>query len=249
MWLPKRIHEVVIEHMHCIQCGYLCKLNITDICELNICTAMPKASKICFEGRTRRSFNELEKQFLMNLVQKEKSILDLKENTNKVTSRKNQAWDRIVKKFNEQPSIKKGETECSATQLKKVLENLKAKAKKDVAQEKKTRHQTGGGPVEKDTVADDLSHMVASYCSEVLKPLDNSFDNDTDYHNVPETIKKHTAAGKPPTNESDAENPSARSEDEVSKPTTSMISTLSTPATSSKQQTKVAPKALPTALL
>ena len=146
---------------------------------------MPKASEKRSEGRTRRSFSEIEKQYLMNLVQKEKGILDLKENTNKVLSKKNEAWARIVQKFNNQPSIKAGGSVCSALQLKKVLENLKAKAKKDVAQEKKNRQQTGGGPLEEESVADELSHMVASYCSEVLNPLENSFDDDTGYHNLP----------------------------------------------------------------
>ena len=128
--------------------------------------------------RSRRTFSDVEKQLIMQLVSKEKHVIDLKQNTGKVLTEKKAAWDRIVQTFNAQPGLKP----CEAMQLKKVVENLKSKAKKDVAKETKMLNKTGGGPMEEDSVADDVNHMVTSFCSEVLHPLDNDVDDDTGYH-------------------------------------------------------------------
>jgi hypothetical protein len=130
-------------------------------------------------AKSRRIFTEVEKQFLMQLVSKEKNILELRQNTGKVLKAKADAWERIVTKFNAQAS---GGRPCDVPQLKKVVDNLKLKAKKDMAQEKKSRALTGGGSIEEASVAGELSQMVASYCNEVLHPLENDEDDDAGYH-------------------------------------------------------------------
>ena len=116
-------------------------------------------------------FSELETRLLATLLIKVKSVLDVKQNASKANRAKSQAWDRIVATFNTQKGIQAADVKT----LKKVWDNLKTKAKKDVRKEKKGRRQTCGGTIDQDAKADDTSHMVASLCSDVLDPLDSDY--------------------------------------------------------------------------
>jgi hypothetical protein len=77
----------------------------------------------------------------------------------------------------------------------KVVDNLMLKAKKDMAQEKKSRALTCGGFMEEASVAGELSQMVASYCNEELHPLENDEDDYAGYH---ETKRKCILFTHPP---------------------------------------------------
>ena len=56
--------------------------------------------------------------------------------------KKKKLWEQISAKFSSLP----GTSTRTDPQLKKAWENLKARARKSVAKEKRERKQTGGGP-------------------------------------------------------------------------------------------------------
>lgn len=67
--------------------------------------------------------------------------------------------------------------------LKKCWENLKSKAKKSVAKEKRQRKLTGGGRADID--ADPLTDAVVAIIPGQMHPLQNPYDDDTDMHDLP----------------------------------------------------------------
>ena len=82
---------------------------------------------------SRQYFSELEKSLLMELVDKHKDILENKQNNFKMIRQKNQAWENVLEEFNSQSGVKKRDSK----QLRKCWENLKARAKKSIAKEKR----------------------------------------------------------------------------------------------------------------
>ena len=80
---------------------------------------------------------------LLQLIEKERTVIELRQNTAKILQDKKNAWDRIATNFNSQKGIEAADVKT----LKKVWDNLKTKAKKDVSKGKKERRLTGGGEV------------------------------------------------------------------------------------------------------
>ncbi|XP_064645929.1 myb/SANT-like DNA-binding domain-containing protein 3 [Lineus longissimus] len=186
------------------------------------------------EGKKRRNSTDVERQLLLQLVESEKGIIEQRENSSKVWRKKETAWETILKRYNSQKNVSKLDMKA----IKKMWDNMKAKAKKDVSKEKKARHRTGGGVMEEEDKADDSAHTVASICSDVIEPLDNDVDDDAGYHVPvnPHGVKPTAAVGS-------SQSPSDASFfDEAHRPSTSAelpnsqyLETSSDPATPSIQ--------------
>ncbi|XP_064635804.1 myb/SANT-like DNA-binding domain-containing protein 3 [Lineus longissimus] len=146
------------------------------------------------EGKKRRNSTDVERQLLLQLVESEKGIIEQRENSSKVWRQKETAWETILKRYNSQKNVSKLDIKA----IKKMWDNMKAKAKKDVSKEKKARHRTGGGVMEEEDKADDSAHTVASIYSDVIEPLDNDVDDDAGYHVPAKVTKRKSTPDEPP---------------------------------------------------
>ena len=74
--------------------------------------------------------------------------------------------------------------------MKKCCDNLKSKAKKQVAEAKREHRRTGGGTPPK--AADAISDVVVSVISDEINPIENAFDDDDQYNNEVEGKRLRT---------------------------------------------------------
>jgi hypothetical protein len=114
----------------------------------------------------------LEKSLLTELVRKHKDLLENKKNDYKTIQQKNNTWEALSEQFNSQSGV----TKRDSKQLKKCWENVKARAKKQLAKEKREVKLTGGGP--STTKQDDEAAAVASIIPAQIDSLSNMFDDD-----------------------------------------------------------------------
>ncbi|XP_055997876.1 myb/SANT-like DNA-binding domain-containing protein 3 [Ostrea edulis] len=90
--------------------------------------------------------------------------------------KKKKEWENIENAFN----ARHGVNTRSITQLKSLWKNLKARAKADVAKERRDRRKTGGGPMEKNT--DNISNAISEMIPQQINSLENAFDDDASFH-------------------------------------------------------------------
>ena len=83
-------------------------------------------------SQSRQFYSELEKSLLVELAGKHKDVLESKKNDYKSIRQKNIAWEALSHEFNSQSGV----TKRDSKQLKKCLENVKARAKKQIAEER-----------------------------------------------------------------------------------------------------------------
>ena len=129
------------------------------------------------KGKKRRLASDLEKQLLLQLIQKEKFV-ECRENSARVWKEKKLAWDRITSEFNQQSGAIPTDTRF----LKKMWDIHEIKNKKDVAKEKKERNRTGGGAIDAASLVRDEICDGVSACVGNLHPLRNDVDCDAGYH-------------------------------------------------------------------
>ena len=120
----------------------------------------------------RHYFSQLEKSLLTELVRKHKDLLENKKNDYKTIQQKNKTWEALSEQFNSQSGV----TKRDSKQLKKCWENVKARAKKQLAKEKREVKLTGGGP--STSKQDDEVAAVASIIPAQIDSLSNMFDDD-----------------------------------------------------------------------
>lgn len=120
----------------------------------------------------RQYFSQLEKSLLTELVAKHKDVLESKRNDFRTISQKNSLWETLSQEFNSQSGV----TKRDAKQLKKCWENLKMRAKKVLAKEKRAAKLTGGGV--STSPADEQSSAIASIIPAQIDSLENPFDDD-----------------------------------------------------------------------
>ena len=123
-------------------------------------------------AEARQYFSQLEKSLLTELVRKHKDLLENKKNDYKTIQQKNNTWEALSEQFNSQSGV----TKRDSKQLKKCWENVKARAKKQLAKEKREVKLTGGGP--STTKQDDEAAAVASIIPAQIDSLSNMFDDD-----------------------------------------------------------------------
>ena len=91
-------------------------------------------------AQPKQYYSELEKSLLIELVGKYKDVLQNKKNDYKIIQQKNTTWETLTQEFNSQSGVHKRES----MQLKKSWENIKSRAKKQLAKEKRETKLTGG---------------------------------------------------------------------------------------------------------
>ena len=117
-----------------------------------------------------------EQEVLVNIVDSFKSVVENKKNDIHSIGKKEKTWSEIEKQFCAIAGVIKRDRD----QLKKTWQNLKARAKRSISQEKRERLKTGGGcPPEK---ADATTERVASMLPTQMHPLENPYDDDTEMH-------------------------------------------------------------------
>jgi hypothetical protein len=127
--------------------------------------------------KARKNFTESDRQLLLSLVTPSIEVLkDLKKDT--ATNKKKEAvWAQIVVSFNANPTISARRT---IDQLRKAWENICRRTKEEVAKNKQSRRQTGGGPAGPEVST--MSSSVAGALADTFNPLDNPFDGDAGHH-------------------------------------------------------------------
>ena len=81
-------------------------------------------------------------------------------------------WETLTEQLNCQAGVKKRE----AKQVKKCWENIKSRAKKSIAKEKREVKLTGGSSAS--TERDEGAAAVVSIIPDQMTSLDNAFDDD-----------------------------------------------------------------------
>ena len=120
----------------------------------------------------KTNYTLLEKNVLFELVEKHKDIIESKKNDGKIVEKKKRIWDEMHKDFSSAPGV----NVRSVKQLKALWKNMKSKAKKDVAHDKKERRKTGGGP--QNVISDEMSNRISALIPHQMHSLHNSFDDD-----------------------------------------------------------------------
>ena len=105
-------------------------------------------------------------------MEKHKDIIESKKNNGKIVEKKKRIWDEMHKDFSSAPGV----NVRSVKQLKALWKNMKSKAKKDVAHDKKERRKTGGGP--QNVISDEMSNRISVLIPHQMHSLHNSFDDD-----------------------------------------------------------------------
>lgn len=114
---------------------------------------------------------------LISLVDNHREIIKNAKKDAATIARKDKAWDDITVGFNANPTVSGHRT---AAQLRKAWSNLCSRTKEEVAEAKKSRLKTGGGPPEADISI--ISANVAGVLGDSLFPLDNPHDGDAGHH-------------------------------------------------------------------
>jgi hypothetical protein len=107
-------------------------------------------------AEARQYFSQLEKSPLTELVRKHKDLLENKKKDYKTIQQKNNTWEALSKQLNSQSGV----TKRDSKQLKKCWENVMARAKRQLAKEKREVKLTGVGP--STSKQDDEAAAVAS---------------------------------------------------------------------------------------
>jgi len=104
-----------------------------------------------------------EKQKLLDIIAPHIQRLESKESGVGATMAKQAAWRTVLAEFRASCST----PVASVTQLKGIWKNLKIKAKKDVAQDRKEKKKTGGGA---GFAMGSMSRMIADLLPQQMNP-------------------------------------------------------------------------------
>lgn len=121
-----------------------------------------------------KPLSTIEQEVLIELVEKFKKDIESKRNDTRSIETKKKLWIEISNTFSSAPGTEKRDSK----QLKKSWENLKMKAKKTVAHQKKERVRTGGGSFVPEL--DATTERIESMIPEQMHPLRNQFDDDAE---------------------------------------------------------------------
>jgi hypothetical protein len=113
-------------------------------------------------AEARQYFSQLKKSLLTKLVRKHKDLVENEKNDYKTIQQKNSTWEALFEQLNSQSGV----TKRDSKQLKKCWENVNARAKKQLAKEKREVKLTGGGP--STSKQDDEAAAVVHFCQIVI---------------------------------------------------------------------------------
>lgn len=119
--------------------------------------------------------NEEDREMLVELINKNKKILESKKSDVISIKQKNECWDLITKQFN---ARKTGSCK-SCQQLKSTYKNMKAITRKNCSAKKKDIYQTGGGGA---SVSSEPNDVLLSLVEKSITPQINPFDSTAMYN-------------------------------------------------------------------
>ncbi|XP_064486053.1 myb/SANT-like DNA-binding domain-containing protein 3 [Ornithodoros turicata] len=122
----------------------------------------------------RTPYTVEEKELLLELVSKYKTIIENKQSDNAMLRAKARTWEKLAQEFNAQTNV----TKRDVKQLKKCLENIKSKAKKENARQRQHIYATGGGPPLTRDDSDSVSQRINDVLPHISYRIPNSWDSD-----------------------------------------------------------------------
>jgi hypothetical protein len=123
--------------------------------------------------KSHENFTPEEKEILLDNIKEVASILENKKTDSYTNKKKQQAWTQILANFNSRSDCKR-----TVTQIKGIWKRMKIKAKKDVAQHRKSQKITGGG--EEEAVPDEISQAIVELLPGDFKTPHNPYDDDAE---------------------------------------------------------------------
>lgn len=122
------------------------------------------------------NFSAREKSLLLNTVYSFKNIIENKKTNAQSWKEKDEAWEKVTKAFNSQTVEGYPRSKES---LRKYYDNIKKMVRRDVANERKELHETGGGP--NDQPPDDPTRELALGLmnEKTVFGLHNPYDGDS----------------------------------------------------------------------
>ncbi|XP_064643087.1 myb/SANT-like DNA-binding domain-containing protein 3 [Lineus longissimus] len=143
-----------------------------------------------------KPYSKVEKAVLLELIDDYKDIIENKKHDSKVSKKKELAWDSVTRKYNSEPNVHHRDK----AQLKTFWKNVKMRAKKDIAEEKRERMATGGGkdPSTVDSMRERVSSMIPSQIRPLLNPFDDDVEmEDDDNFDIPERVENSSTSSHP----------------------------------------------------
>ncbi|XP_068083477.1 myb/SANT-like DNA-binding domain-containing protein 3 [Anabrus simplex] len=137
------------------------------------------------EAKRNRSSNffSFEKELLIELVSKNREVIECKRTDGLRIREKDEAWEKVREGFNSNPNV----TSRTAKQLRQFYINIKRLAKKAKEEERLERFKTGGGPYT--PTATKIDERVLSLIEDQIKPCSNVYDCDAVYYGDAEIVE------------------------------------------------------------
>lgn len=130
-----------------------------------------KNKKKCSTNREPYLTNP-EKAMVMEIIGEEVGIIEDKRTENRVNKRKQEAWHRVVEKYNALPEV----NPRSLTQLQNFWRKSKSKATKKNGDLKRSQRKTGGGPADTELTQEEAA--VLNLLPNNVAAIQNEFDSD-----------------------------------------------------------------------
>ncbi|XP_068082569.1 myb/SANT-like DNA-binding domain-containing protein 3 [Anabrus simplex] len=122
------------------------------------------------ETKKRLYFTADEKVYIKELAFRYRDIIENKKSDVVSVSMKKKKWQEITDEFN----MNSQHTKRTAEQVRKCWENMKTKRKQELAQEKRQRMSTGGGPFPGSSSNDDpIMDAIDSVDIEIIDTIDS----------------------------------------------------------------------------
>lgn len=120
------------------------------------------------------NFSCAEINFLLELVEKRKSIIECKKTDRTTSEEKLESWKDLAKDFN----ARYGENYRTDKVLRTKYENLKKTAKKNFSEDKKQMYATGGGSLPISATSSVDNTVLNIVHSEQIMGLESTYDDD-----------------------------------------------------------------------
>jgi len=129
------------------------------------------------QNQVRTYFTPDEKIPLSELVAPVKDDINTSSNDNATNLRRENAWNKVMEKYNSSDIIK---TPRTTKQLKICWKNMLQRAKTTMSDAKRYKRVTGGEPP--GPKPDVISEKVVGIVQNTVLPLDNPYDDDYSHH-------------------------------------------------------------------
>ena len=121
---------------------------------------------------SKMKFSKEERIFMLERIVDSKDSIETESKSYKATERKREAWNKVTSDFNE----KYPERKRTEEQIKDFWRRAKVSAKKEKAQNTRSKAKTGGGPPSKEISEE--SELVLMAIGTFNDPIKSMFDDD-----------------------------------------------------------------------